>query len=196
MAPMSLLLVVYVAMVLLPLGLAIGLGPASGGNFFSELGRCLALAAIPIICLQPLVTGRVSWIGRSAGKAECLRFHKAMGVAVLVGLLLHPICLAGGGAGLRLLTSWDFPWYVLVGKGALILLTVHVLLAVFRAKTGLGYASWKHIHVAAAGSIIVGGVVHSWFTGDDLKIFALQAYWIALLILTATVWLQGRFKGA
>lgn len=194
MAPVSLLLLAYVAMALLPLGLAIGLGPKSGGNLLYELGRSLALTTFPIVALQPLLSGGLSWIDRSAGRLNCLRFHKAMGVVALVALLLHPVCLAGGGAGLRLLTSWDFPWFILVGKAVLIVLTAHVLLALFRSAIGLSYTRWKHIHVAAAPCILLGGFVHSWYAGDDLRVSAIQVYWIALMILAATVWLHGRFK--
>jgi predicted ferric reductase len=192
MALLTLLLVAYVAIVLLPLVLAVGLGPVSGGNVLYEFGRSLALTAIPILTLQPLLALRNSWIDRSAGKGNSLRFHKAMGVAALVGLLLHPVSLAGGGAGRRLLISWDFPWFILVGKAALVLLTAHVVLALLRSASGLGFKRWKQVHGAAAPLILIGGFVHSWHAGDDLRSSVLQAYWIALAVLAAAVWLHGR----
>lgn len=194
MSLLGLLLPAYVVIALLPLGLAIGLGPTSGGNILYELGRSLALTAIPIVSLQSLLTARISWIDRFAGRGNCLRFHKAMGVSALVVLLLHPVCLAGGGAGLRLMTSWDYPWFVLVGKAALILLIVHVLLALYRSAIGFDFTRWKKVHVAAVPFILAGGFVHSWYTGDDLRVPVLRAYWTALMVLAAAAWLRRRFK--
>lgn len=194
MSLLGLLIPAYVVIALFPLGLAISLGPTSGGNVLYELGRSLALTAIPIASLQSLLTARVSWIEQCAGRGNCLRFHKAMGVSALVALLLHPVCLAGGGAGLRLLTSWDFPWFILVGKATLILLVLHVLLALYRAAIGLDFTRWKKVHVAAVPFILAGGLVHSWYAGDDLRVPVLQVYWIALIVLAAAVWFRRRFK--
>ena len=192
---LSALLLAYVSIALLPLGLAVCLGPTSGASVLYELGRSLALTAIPIVVMQPLLTARIQWIDRFAGSGNCLRFHKAMGVFALVALLLHPICLAVGGAGLRLVTSLDFPWFILVGKATLALLTVHVILALYRIPLGLNYMRWKKVHLAAAPLIPAAGLVHSWYAGGDLGISALQGCWIALMILTAAMWLRRRFKG-
>jgi predicted ferric reductase len=192
MALLSCLVLAYVAIVLLPLWLAVGFGPVSAGNVVYEFGRSLALTAFPIVALQPLLGARISWIDRLAGKGNSLRFHKAMGISAFVALLLHPVCLAGGGAGWRLMTSWDFPWFIVVGKAALILLAAHVVLALFRSAIGFGFKSWRHVHLATAPLILIGGFVHSWYAGDDLRSSELQAYWIAVIVLAAAMWFNRR----
>jgi len=106
-----------------------------------------------------------------------------MGVLVLDLVLLHPMSLAAGGAGLKLLTSWDLPWFVAVGKVALIILTIHVALALLRSTLRFKYQTWKNVHAATSTLILIGVFVHGWFAGADLNVFQLQAYWIALLML-------------
>jgi predicted ferric reductase len=118
-----------------------------------------------------------------------------MGVSALVAVILHPMSLAGGGAGIKLLTSWDVPWFVMVGKAALIILTIHVVLALLRSTLRLKYQTWKSLHVTAALFILIGAFVHSWFAGTDLRTSVLQAYWIALLILAAAAFFYRKING-
>jgi predicted ferric reductase len=195
MATSILILLVYILIPLLPVALAVILGTTSGGNVLYEFGRNIALTAFPILALQPTLTVRISWINRSVGTGNCLRFHKAMGVSALVAVLLHPMSLAGGGAGIKLLTSWDVPWFVMVGKAALIILTIHVVLALLRSTLRLKYQTWKSLHVTAALLILIGAFVHSWFAGTDLRTSVLQAYWIALLILAAAAFFYRKING-
>ncbi len=185
MAKAILYLLVYIFIALFPVTLAVVQLPTVGGNFLYEFGRNAALAAFCILALQPVLTARFSWIDRPVGTVNCLRFHKAMGVLALALLLLHPMSLAEGGAGLKLLTSWDVPWFVVVGKVALIILTVHVVLALLRSTLRFNYQTWKNVHAAASTLILIGAFVHSWFAGADLNIFQLRGYWIALLMLAA-----------
>ncbi len=194
MAASLLILHGYILIALLPVALAVILGQTSGGNVVYEFGLNIALAAFPILALQPALTARISWIDRSVGVGNCLRFHKAMGVSVLAAVLWHPTSLAGGGAGIKLLTSWDVPWFVMIGKASLIILTIHVALAFLRSTLRLKYETWKSLHFTAALLIIVGAFVHSWFTGTDLQISGIRAYWIALLILAAVTLFHKKIK--
>ena len=196
MALGTLFVAVYIFIALLPLVLAIVSGPTPGPacGLACQFGRCVALAAFPMVLVQPILAARVSWIDRPAGKANTLRFHKAMGVAALVGLLVHPVCLALGGAGMGLLVSLAVPWFVIVGKATLVALFFHVGLALLRAHIGMAYLTWKRVHALTASLIFAGASIHSWFAGSDLTLRALQAYWIALLIVAAIALAQRRFQ--
>lgn len=196
MATAVLILMTYICIAVLPVALVLVLGPTSGGSVLYEFGRNIALAAFPILAIQPTLTARVSWLDRSVGTGKALRFHKAMGVSALVAVFLHAMSLAGGGAGIKLVTSWDVPWFVMVGKASLIILTIHVVLALLRSTMKLKYQTWRSLHAAAAPLIMAGAFVHSLFAGTDLRIAGLQAYWIALLILAAVAFCHRRIKGA
>ena len=189
------ILVAYIVMALIPVASALFLGPTSSGNVLFEFGRNIALAAFPILALQPALTARIRRIERSVGTGNALRFHKAMGISALVAVFLHPMSLGGGEADMKLLTSWDVPWFVIVGKGALIILTIHVMLALLRSALRLKYQTWKSLHAAVALLILGGAFVHSWFAGTDLRILWLQVYWIALVILAAAAFFHKRTQG-
>lgn len=190
----SLFVAVYILAALHPLMLVLVSNPTPGTGVVYEIGKNLALAVFPIVLMQPILTARIPWIDGPAGMANTLRFHKAMGVAALVGLVCHPLCLVLGGAGLSLLAFYGLPWFVVVGKATLALLIVHVLLAVFRAQSGMPYLTWKRVHSVTAPVILAGAFVHSWYAGTDLALRALQVYWVLLLGMAATTLVYARLK--
>ena len=192
MAKAVLYLLVYIFLTLFPVTLAVVQLPTVGGNFLYEFGRNAALTAFCILALQPVLTARFSWVDRPVGTLNCLRFHKAMGVLALTLVLLHPMSLAAGGAGPKLLTSWDVPWFVVVGKVVLVVLTIHVVLALFRSPLSLNYQTWKTIHTIAPPIILVGVFVHSWSAGADLHVLEIQVCWIALLTLAFAAFIYRR----
>lgn len=187
-------LLAYIFLALLPVALAVVRTPTLGGNFLYEFGRNIGLAAFVILALQPVLMARFSWIEHSVGTMNCLRFHKSMGVLALVCALCHPISLAIGGAGFRLLTSWDFPWFIVVGKVVLVILTIHVVLALLLSPLRLNYQTWKTLHAMGPPIILIGMFVHSWSAGADLHIPEIQIYWIALLTLALAALLHRRIR--
>jgi len=194
MGLLTLFVAVYILAALHPLFLVLVSGPTPGNSVVYEFGRNVALAAFPMVLVQPILTARISWIDRPAGMANTVRFHKAMGIAALVALLCHPVCLAFGGAGMSLLASLALPWFVIVGKVTLVTLTAHVVLALLRARIGIAYTTWKRVHALTAPAILAGAFVHSWFAGTDLSLPALQVYWIVLLVLAGTALVSRRFQ--
>lgn len=190
----SLFVAVYILAALHPLLLVLVSNPTPGTNVVYEIGRNLALAAFPIVLMQPILTARFPWIDGPAGMANTLRFHKAMGVAAVVGLVCHPLCLAFGGAGIGLLGFLGLPWFVIIGKATLAMLIIHVLLALFRKQSGMAYVTWKRVHAMTAPLILAGAFVHSWYTGTDLALRSLRVYWVLLLGLAATALVYTRLK--
>jgi predicted ferric reductase len=192
MARAVLYLLFYIFLALFPVTLAVVQLPTVGGNFLYEFGRNTALAAFCVLALQPVLTARFSWVDHPVGTLNCLRFHKAMGVLALALVLLHPMSLAAGGAGPKLLTSWDVPWFVVVGKVVLVILTIHVVVALLRSHLGLNFQTWKTIHAIVPPIILIGAFVHSWSAGADLHILEIQVCWITLLILAVAAFLYRR----
>lgn len=194
MAKAILYLLAYISIALFPAILVVVQAPTPGGNFLYEFGRNIALAIFSILTLQPVLAARFSWIDRSVGTPSCLRFHKAMGFVALIGALLHPVSLAIGGAGLKLLKSWDVPWFVVIGKLTLILLTIHVVLALLRLTLKMSYQKWRNGHAIASPVILTGAFVHSWFGGADLSILELRACWILLMMMAVAAIFHKRIK--
>ncbi len=173
--------VLYVLAVLLPLIMILILGLGGEHGLLFEIGRAFALCAFVIIALQPVLTARLKWIERPFGMDILSRFHKATGLLAALLLLAHPLLLAIGGAGLQLILSIDLPWYVLVGKGTLVLLIIQAVLGIYWERLGLTFESWRKSHYVLAPIIVAAAFLHSWVTGDDLEYLPLQVYWVLLL---------------
>lgn len=142
-----------------------------------EIGKNFGLTAFMILMLQPLLAGRFKWIEAPFGMDMLLRFHKHMAILALCLLVLHPVLLAGGGIGWKLLIGIDLPWYIWVGKIALVLLLVNVALSLFQKPLGIKFEKWRCYHDILAPSIFVLVFFHSWFAGQDLKNPPLKYVW-------------------
>mgnify|MGYP006971750692 CR=1 FL=1 len=46
----------------------------------------------------------------------------------------------------ELVTSLDLPWYVLLGKAALLLAPANVLLSLLQLRIGLKFGNWRRLH--------------------------------------------------
>lgn len=175
-------LILYLILLFLPLILVWLLIPRSGYDFLTEMGKSAALLAIGLIILQPVLSARLKAVERPIGLDMIFHFHKAMPLIALILLLCHPILLSMGAGSWELLTSWQLPWYILLGKATLILLLVNVIISLWRKKISMGYQSWKTMHNVAGLLIVLGAFLHSWQTGDDIQVAGMQALWIVLLV--------------
>lgn len=177
------LIIMYVIAVLSPLLLVTALGLHSPNETSYEVARSFALAAFVILMLQPLLVARIKWIEKPFGMDVVSRFHKAMGLFATVLLLCHPPLMVLGGGGLPLVTSLDQPWYLWLGRGALVLLLFHTLLSIYWERAGLTFEGWRKAHYIVAPLILLLAFVHSWQTGDDLKHTSVLALWVVLLLI-------------
>jgi predicted ferric reductase len=186
------LIMFYLIIVTIPLVLATFWGPRMGNTFYWELGKNFALLGFMILAMQSILAGRLKWIERAFGFDILIRFHKYMGILAFALLIGHPLLLVMGGAGWGLLTSTSAPWYILVAKIALLLLVINVLVSVYSQRIRLKFERWRFLHDLFALGILVLGFLHSWRTGGDFAIAALQWYWAIVFLLTLIVFLYHR----
>jgi predicted ferric reductase len=184
-------LTLYVAIIMVPVVVSSVWAPAFG-NGLRELGKCFALAGFMILALQVLLASRFKWIERPFGLDILIRYHKHMAVFGTLLILSHPLLLAAGGGGWRLLIGLDLPWYIWVGKGALIFLILNALVSMYQISLNLTFERWRFVHDILGPVIIVSAFTHSWFVGDDLELNSMKALWIIVLILTVLAFLYHR----
>ena len=186
--PLSRILI-YPFIVIFPVVLVTFLGLTTSG-FVYELGRNAALAAVMIILLQGLLAARFKWIAHPFGLDILLRFHKYMALAAAVLLLLHPVLLAAGSGKLDLLISLDQPWYIWVGKVALLLVLVNIGLSLYQQKLHLKFEKWRLGHDIIGPVIIAFAFIHSITVGKDLQQPFMQGLWIVFFVsaLLVFVW--------
>lgn len=179
-------LVMYGVVVLSPLAAVAFIRPLTDHGFVYTVGKNLALVGFTILALQFILSARVAWIERPFGLNVLFRFHKVMAILAALLLFAHPVLLSIGGGDWSLVFGPQVIWHVWLGRIALLILLVHVLLASFRFVIGLNYETWRFVHNLGAALILPLGFFHSWKAGGDLQSTWMKALW-AVLLVTAVV---------
>lgn len=181
------LVTVYVILALLPLVLVYWLSPVTNGELLSELGKGAALLGFSMLVLQFVLSARLPWLDRPFGLDAVMHFHKGMGILAGALLLLHPVLLALGHGNWSIF-GLDTPWPIDVGKAALLLLVLTILLALYFRTVRLDYNVWRWLHKAAI-LVVALGFVHALWVGPDLQDLGMQAYWVALFAAATVLFL-------
>ena len=182
-----LLVVAYAAVLCSPLIVAGLIRPRTQQSFLWELGKSFALVGAMVLVLQFVLAARLRGVTRHFGLDAVLRFHRGMAIFAVVLIVLHPTLLAVGGGGWSLLTSVQMPWYIWLGKIALLLLVVQVLVALLRRTVRLSFETWRGLHNQAL-VILALVLLHSWVAGSDLRHRPMQALWLGLFTAAVTTY--------
>lgn len=184
-------IILYILIVFLPVGLAIGLRQPEG--LLIDAGRSFGLMGFMILVLQFLLASRIKWIERAFGLDVLIRFHRVVALGAILLLLLHPILIAMEDRKWELLYSLDLPWPVLLGKAALTLVILNVLAGIYQSRIGLSFEKWRLGHDITAPLILVMVFTHSWLAGEVQEIAFMQVFWGAAFILAIAVFVEHRF---
>lgn len=187
-------LMLYVVIMLVPVGVASLLGDGSV-NPVHEAGKCAALIAFVIVFLQVLLVARIKWIEQAFGFDMVIRFHRNMALLAAVLLLSHPLLIAASEGDWKLLVGLDLPWYIWLGKIALVILVANILLGIYQKRLNLKFEQWRTGHNIAGLLIITLVFVHSWLAGDDLEPTAMKVLWSALLAMAVLLYLYHKIFG-
>jgi predicted ferric reductase len=113
-------------------------------------------------------------------------FHKLMGMVVGCLLIAHILLIMLGSKSTGLLSAGT-SWRVDLGKAAISLALLTVVLALTFEVFGLDYNIWRAGHKSAAG-IVALGFIHSYYIGGDLQSTGMRVFWWVLLVLFAGAW--------
>jgi predicted ferric reductase len=80
-------------------------------------------------------------------------------------------------------------WHIWLGRIALLIVLVHVLLGSFRFIIKLNYETWRFVHNLGAVLILPLGFFHSWTAGGDLQLPWMKVLWAVLLFAAAASYL-------
>lgn len=179
------LIVAYVAIVCLPIALALAAEPGSDDPAGEQLGLAAALLGFSLLAMQAVLAGRFHTVDSPFGLDVVMRFHKSMAVLALVLLLAHPVLIAAGEGEWGLL-GLETAWPVDLGKAALALLVVGGVLALLATRLPVDYQKWRISH-RAMPVVVILGFVHSMSIGEDLQRPLLRTYWTALFAAAVAV---------
>lgn len=179
------LIVLYLAVMLLPLALAwLRISPPR--PLFDELASGAGLLAFAIILLEFVLSGRFRSVSGRIGMDVTMRFHQLLARSALALALLHPFLYQAPFAAQR---PWD-PTRQLtltgdiaaLGSGLLawVLLPTFVLLSIGRDQSPWKYETWRLIH--GLGAMLIAGLVlhHTLHAGRYSQDPILAGVWIAM----------------
>jgi predicted ferric reductase len=185
------LCIAYPLAAALPLAVFTTLQPTSDHPRAVEIGADCAIVGFTLVALQFVLAARLSWVEGPFGLDVLMRFHRAMAFVAIVLLCAHPLLVAAGN-GWGLLTRWRVPWYLWVGRLALLVLLLHVGSSLLRRSLPFAYEVWRRWHNIAAFAVLGSGFVHSLAIGNDLRSTAGRVVWAGLPAIAVGAWLYNR----
>ncbi len=146
---------------------------------FEGIGRAVGIAGLTLLCFQLILAARSHMLDALFGLDSLLQIHRRMGMLTGILLISHPILLAVE-AGIGLLTRFDLPWPVILGKITLVMLVIMVAGILI---TRIDFNLRKRIHGLIAILVLVLGLIHARFVGHFDSM--LEAWWWTLAAVTA-----------
>ena len=151
----------YAAVVLVPLALMTGVMKAGVHGRAVVFADALGFAALSLLALQILVSGRWAATTRSFGLRPVLSLHRQAGVAVLVLVVAHiAILLVDDPARLALLDPRTAPGRARAGMLAVVGLAALAGSSVWRRRLRLSYERWRAVHLAFSAVVLAAAFAH------------------------------------
>jgi predicted ferric reductase len=182
----------YVLLVLAPLVIVGVVRPKTDHGFVYTIGKNLALVGFTILALQFVLSARLKWIERPFGLNLLFDFHKTMAIVAALLIISHPLLLAMDGGGWSLIFGPEISWHLWLGRIALVILLVHVLLALFRFVIQMNYQTWRFVHDLGGLVLFPLAFFHSWNAGGDLALPAMKLFWVIIFAAGAAAFLWHR----
>ena len=190
------LLILYIAVALAPVILAwlLGYPPRT---FWDELSSALAMVAFAGLLVEFVLSGRFRTISGRIGIDVSMRFHQLMARSLTVFVLIHPFLYVTGVQSYpmpddvtrRLTLGLTFASLV-SGIVAWVTLTVLVIFAILRNRSGWSYEAWRLSHGIAAVIFAVSAAHHTLEAGRYSSAPGAAGFWLALvaIALATMVW--------
>lgn len=182
-----LLALVYLILVLIPLGLAFRHYPLAEHATIDLVASGLGMVAFAALLVDFLFSGRTRWISGKIGVRRTLRIHRWVAYAIIAAIAIHPfLYTAPDGA------SW--PWFnaddptlilghvsLFTGLAAWIFTAAIILVAVDHKKLPGSYRTWRILHAGSAIVLAALIAIHAISAGGFSSRPGLAIYWILLL---------------
>jgi predicted ferric reductase len=187
-------LLVYLGVLLAPLGLLLLASPLPGRGFWWEAGVGLGFVGLGILALQFFLTARFRRAAAPAGIDVIFAFHRGMAYVLVGILLLHVVLLAGHDPGriLDLLLPWRGGWEMGSGSVSLAAVLLLVLVSAFRKPLGVPYELWRGSHLLLGVMAVVLAFVHVLGLGTLSRSPGIGVAWLLLGGAVAAVVLRVR----
>lgn len=177
-------IIVYLLLIISPLILILLTGPYTNRQWIYELGKSFGLMGFVLIALQFIIAARQRWLSRHYGLDIFFSFHKGMAVFGGFLLLSHPILMSIGARHFDIITSTSVAWYIWLGRIALLLLFVHIVISIFRSKFRIKFERWRLLHNLLGVALLLSVFIHSLNASyGDLQLTSMRILWGSLFLL-------------
>ena len=182
----ALLLALYLAIALTPLGLAysLDLPPRS---FLDEVSSALALVGFAMLLMEFVLSGRFRLVSGRMGIDVTMRFHQLVARTLSAFILVHPfLYITPMGRSL----PWDPSGQhtlgldaasISTGVTAWILLVILIATGIARDQLPYRYEIWRLSHGLGAAAIAIAGAHHAIHAGRYSGQPALEAFWLVMV---------------
>ena len=151
----------YFAVVLVPLGLALGSDRPAGANAAYEVSLATGLVALSLLAVTYVLPTRVRALSRGLGIDVVMGVHRLVGVSALTFVLVHVVSTVMiRSANLGLLDPRTAPPRARAGLGATVAMVLMVLLALLGRRLRGRFEAWRGLHAVLAVAVIVLSALH------------------------------------
>lgn len=151
----------YVAFILLPLGVALLTDPVTQGRPpLLEFGVAIGFVGFTVMAFEFALVGRLRAAAEPFGVDALMQFHRQMGIAAFVFILAHVLILFRFRLVPTMLNPFASDATAQSGAIALWGLVILVASTAWRARMRLRYEVWQCIHALAAITVVTASLVH------------------------------------
>jgi len=186
---------IYLALVLAPL-LVLLVGPVPpGSGFWWDLSMAIGFAGLAMLGVQFLLTARFQRASAPFGLDILYYFHRYMAVFALVLVFSHYLILrVVHPAALGVLSPFEAPWYMTLGRTALLCFAVVVVTSIWRKPLRIPYEAWRieHVLLTLGGLLLAIGHVKgvNYYINTPWKRpiwIAFMLFWVLLVVYVRVI---------
>lgn len=154
--------ITYLAVVLVPLWLAVSADRSSGGAAY-EVSLATGLVALSLLVIAYVLPKRVRALSRCLGIDVVLGVHRLVGLSALAFALAHVVSvLATDRSNLALLDVTSAPPRARAAVIASVAMVLLVVTSVWRRRLIRRYESWRAVHITLAMTAVLMVALHVW----------------------------------
>ncbi|WP_084285725.1 ferredoxin reductase family protein [Solirubrobacter soli] len=176
----------YAATILVPLALIAGIVKPGANGRLVVFADALGFAAVSLIALQIVSSGKWAATTRAFGLRRVLALHRHAGIAVLVLVVAHiAVLVADDPSRLALLDSATAPPRARAGMAGLVGLGALAATSAWRRRLRLSYERWKALHLALTVVVLAAAFAHLVWVDSYMSFPAVRWTTVAIVVLAA-----------
>jgi predicted ferric reductase len=181
----------YVGVVVAPLVFA-GIGGSDPDHdLLTNFSVALGFVGLAMMGLEFVLVARFEAVAAPFGQDALLQFHRQIGYAGLVFVLVH-VAISARWEELTVSKAISAPALVWFGMTAALALIALVVTSIWRLRLRLSYEWWHAAHTVLAVAAVLGALVHVYFVDEYVSTIWKRALWalMSIAFVALLVWVR------